>query len=64
MAAIAAFTAASFNREGKLDEGALDEGLTTARQVTRKMKVQQLWIMKRLAARRALTPLEARVWSR
>jgi len=32
--------------------------------VTRKMKIQQLWIMKRLAARRALTPLESRVWSR
>jgi hypothetical protein len=63
-AAIAAFTAASFNREGKLDEGALDEGLATARQVTRKMKIQQLWIMKWLAARRALTPLDSRVWSR
>ena len=62
--AIAAFTAATFNREGKLDEGALDEGLATAKQVTRKMKVQQLWIMKRLAARRAPTPLESRVWSR
>jgi hypothetical protein len=63
-AAIAAFTAASFNREGKLDEGALDEGLATAKQVTRKMKIQQLWIMKWLAARRALTPLDSRVWSR
>jgi len=62
--AIAAFTAAAFNREGKLDDSALDEGLATAKQVTRKMKIQQLWIMKRLAARRALTPLESRVWSR
>ena len=62
--AIAAFTAATFNREGKLDDSALDEGLATAKQVTRKMKIQQLWIMKRLAARRALTPLESRVWSR
>jgi len=62
--AIAAFTAATFNREGKLNDSALDEGLATAKQVTRKMKIQQLWIMKRLAARRALTPLESRVWSR
>jgi hypothetical protein len=62
--AIAAFTAATFNREAKLNDSALDEGLATAKQVTRKMKIQQLWIMKRLAARRALTPLESRVWSR
>jgi hypothetical protein len=62
--AIAAFTAATFNREGKLNDSALDEGLATAKQVTRKMKIQQLWIMKRWAARRALTPLESRVWSR
>ncbi|HET6958974.1 MAG TPA: hypothetical protein VFI56_20410, partial [Vicinamibacterales bacterium] len=62
--AIAAFTAATFNREGKLNDNALDEGLATAKQVTRKMKIQQLWIMKRWAARRALTPLESRVWSR
>jgi hypothetical protein len=63
-AAIAAFTAASFRREGTLDEGALDEALATAKQVTGKMKFQQLWFMKRLAARRALSPLETRVWSR
>ena len=62
--AIAAFTAATFNREGKLNDSALDEGLATAKQVTRKMKIQQLWIMKRWAARRALTPMESRVWSR
>jgi hypothetical protein len=62
--AIAALTAATFSRAGKLDDGALDEALATAKQITSKMKIQQLWIMKRLAARRALTPLETRVWSR
>jgi hypothetical protein len=63
-AAIAAFTAASFSRDGKLDDSALDEALATAKRITGKLKVQQIWIMKRLAARRALTPLETRVWSR
>ena len=62
--AIATLTVASFSREGRLDDSALDEALATARQLTRKMKVEQIWIMKRLAERRALSPLEARVWSR
>jgi hypothetical protein len=62
--AIAALTSAAFSRNGKLDDSALDEAVRTAKQLTNKMKFQQLWFMKRLAARRAPTPLETRVWSR
>jgi hypothetical protein len=62
--AIAALTAAAFSRNGKLDDSALDEAVSTAKQLTSKMKFQQLWFMKRLAARRAPTPMETRVWSR
>ena len=63
-AAIAVLTVAAFSREGKLDDSALDEALATAKRITRKMKFEQLWFMKRLAERRAPTALEARVWSR
>jgi len=63
-AAIAALTVASFSRDGKIDDTALDEALATAKRLTRKMRIGQFWIMKRLAARRTLTPMESRVWSR
>jgi hypothetical protein len=62
--ALSTFTTAHFGREGTLDEGALDESLGTARDVLSRAKIEQLWIMKRIAAYRAPTPLETRVWSR
>lgn len=62
--ALAAFTAAHFSREGALDDSALDEALATSKQVLRRMKFEQLWFMKRLAARRAGTELDNRAWSR
>jgi hypothetical protein len=62
--ALAAFTVAHFGRDGKLDEGALDESLGTAKDVLNRARLEQLWIMKQIAARRALAPLESRVWSR
>jgi len=62
--ALASFTAATFNREGKLDDTALDEALATAKQVLRRMKFEQWWFMKRLAVRRAGTELDNRAWSR
>jgi hypothetical protein len=55
---------AHFGREGALDDTALDEALATAKQVLRRMKVEQTWVMKRLAARRAGTELDDRAWSR
>ena len=62
--ALAAFTAATFSRDGKLDDSALDEALAASKDVLRRMKFEQLWFMKRLAIRRAGTPLDNRVWSR
>jgi len=62
--ALATLTAATFSRDGALDDAALDEALATAKSVLRRMKVEQLWIMKRLATRRAGTELDNRAWSR
>lgn len=62
--ALASLTAATFSREGALDDAALDEALSTGRQAVRRMKFEQLWFMKRLATRRAGTELDNRAWSR
>lgn len=62
--ALTAFTTAHFGRDGALGEGALDESLATAREILRRVKLEQIWIMKRLAAWRAGTALDNRAWSR
>jgi hypothetical protein len=62
--ALATLTAATFSREGALNDSALDEALATTRQLLRRMKFEQFWFMKRLATRRAGTDLDNRVWSR
>ena len=62
--ALESLTAATFSREGKLDDSALDEALATSKTVLRRMKFEQFWFMKRLATRRAGTELDNRVWSR
>jgi hypothetical protein len=62
--ALATFTTAHFGREGTLDENALDDALATARDVLGRARLDQVWIMKRVAAYRAPAPLETRVWSR
>ncbi len=62
--ALAALTAATFSRAGALDDSALDQALATSKLALRRMKVEQLWFMKRLAIRRAGTELDNRAWSR
>jgi len=62
--ALATLTAATFSREGALNDSALDEALATTKQLLRRMKFEQFWFMKRLATRRAGTDLDNRVWSR
>jgi hypothetical protein len=62
--ALAALTGATFSRAGTLDDSALDDALAAGKQLLRRMKVEQLWFMKRLAVRRAGTELDNRAWSR
>src|SRR5437763_821861 len=65
--ALSALTSAGYSRDGKLDDTALDEALATAFQILKRMRIEQTWIMKRLAMRRgggAAVPVGSRVWSR
>jgi len=65
--ALSALTTAGYSRDGKLDDTALEEALATAFQILKRMRIEQTWIMKRLAMRRggaAAAPVESRVWSR
>ncbi len=62
--ALGALTVAHFSRDGALDDSALNDALATARAALRRMKLEQIWFMKRLAARRAGTELDNRAWSR
>jgi hypothetical protein len=63
--ALTALTTAGYARDGTLDDTALDEALATAVQVLKRMRIEQTWIMKRIALRRGgPAPMESRVWSR
>ena len=62
--ALSTFTTAQYGREGTLEDNALDEALATGGQVLGRMKVEQLWVMRRLAAWRAVSEVESRAWSR
>jgi len=61
--ALTTFTTAHFGREGTLDDSALDEAMSTANQVLKRMKIEQIWLMKRIARRRSAA-LDTRAWSR
>jgi hypothetical protein len=64
--ALSTFTVAQYGRgDAKLDDGALDHALTTAFDVLKRVRLEQTWIMKRLAARRGpIAPMDSRAWSR
>jgi hypothetical protein len=62
--ALAALTVAEFGRETAFNDILLDEALATGVKALRRMKIEQTWLMKRLAARRAGTPMDNRAWSR
>jgi hypothetical protein len=62
--ALATLTAAQYGRNGTLDDSALDEALGTGSQVLRRARLDQTWVMKRLASRRVERQGDARAWSR
>jgi hypothetical protein len=62
--ALAALTAAQYGRNGKLDDSALDQALDAGNQVLKRARLDQTWVMKRLAARRVLRQGDTRAWSR
>jgi len=62
--ALSALTEAQYGRNGKLDDSALDQALETGGQVLKRAKIDQTWVMKRLAARRVQRQGDTRAWSR
>jgi len=62
--ALARFTAAQYGREGQMDDGALDESLEAGVQALRRLKIDQLWIVKRFSRRAIIPEVESRAWSR
>jgi len=62
--ALAALTAAQYGRNGALNDSALDEALATGSQVLKRARLDQTWVMKRLAARRVERQGDTRAWSR
>jgi hypothetical protein len=67
--ALSRFTAAQYGRsdngakDAALDASALDESLRAGRQVLRRLKFEQSWLMKRLWRHRRTVIVERRVWS-
>jgi hypothetical protein len=62
--ALSALTAAQYGRNGTLNDTELDEALATGGQVLKRARLDQTWVMKRLAARRAGRQGDTRAWSR
>jgi hypothetical protein len=62
--ALTTMTTMQYGREGKLDDSALDEALATGVAALGRLKFQQTWLMKRLAARRLTSQGDTRAWSR
>jgi hypothetical protein len=63
--ALTRFTAAQYGRESSLDANALDQSLDAGVSAVRRLKIEQLPLVKRVARRRGpATEVESRVWSR
>jgi len=67
--ALSRFTVAQYGRpmngnaSATVDDAALDESMQTGQQILGRLKVEQLWVMKRLRPNRRLVAIESRVWS-
>jgi hypothetical protein len=68
--ALAKFTVAQYGRPADgsgsptFEDTALDESLRAGQQVLRRLRIEQLWIMRRLGQSRKPAAAETRVWSR
>jgi len=62
--ALTRFTAAQYGREGGLDGTALDESLAAGARAVRRVRLEQLSVMKRFSRRRMAPAVETRAWSR
>jgi hypothetical protein len=64
-AAVARFTAAQFGRDDKLDDSALGEALMDGSRVVRRLKLENLWVVKKARGVTAFaSELGNRAWSR
>jgi hypothetical protein len=63
--ALSRFTVAQYGRSNgaQVDEGALDESLKAGQHVLRRLRFEQMWLMKRLRKNRRTLIAESRVWS-
>lgn len=61
--ALSRFTAAQYGRNGALDDSALDESLAAGQRVLRRLKIEQLWPIRKFVRRKA-PDTGQRVWSR
>jgi hypothetical protein len=62
--ALTRFTAAQYGREAGLDDAALDESLAAGTSAVRRVRIEQLPIVKRFSRRRPATEVATRAWSR
>jgi hypothetical protein len=68
--ALARFTVAQYGRpadgsgSAAFEDSALDESLRAGQQVLRRLRIEQMWIMRRLGRSRKPAAVETRVWSR
>ena len=58
------FTAAQYGREAGLDDAALDESLAAGVRAVRRVRLEQMPVVKRFSRRRPATEVESRAWSR
>ncbi|MBI3401236.1 MAG: hypothetical protein HY048_07420 [Acidobacteria bacterium] len=62
--ALTTMTGVQYGRDARLDDSALDAALSSGQAVLGRLKFEQTWIMKRLAARRLASQGDTRAWSR
>jgi hypothetical protein len=62
--ALTRFTAAQYGREPGLDDAALDESLAAGTRAVRRVRIEQIAVVKRFSRRRPVTEVATRAWSR